>query len=238
MITLCILCVNTAMIVTSCCHGYGASASSSFLLCWIIHFFCFLPVTLSTPAFFFYMLIYYFQLPAPEWRRGCSTVLEVFVRLCVCVLVVHVYAHPFKHPHLPRLNRHWNRCATMGKINFLIRDPPLQPARASVSAACSYKNVLFLPLPFINLLSAQAWILSSLSITIHLQSHLAAYIKLAFFPRELAAFTCSTSDRISRLSGDLSRKVKHQSAKRVLYTAAHLGFSPGTYTLIGSVGVW
>ena len=54
------------------------------------------------------------------------------------------------------------------------------------------------------------------SITIHLQSHMAAYIKTSF----------KTSDEICRLSGDLSRKVKHQSGKRVLARGAHLRFPP------------
>lgn len=49
--------------------------------------------------------------------------------------ILHVYVCPFKHPHLPRLYHHWNQCATMGKINFLIRDPPLQ-LRASHLPTC------------------------------------------------------------------------------------------------------
>ncbi len=70
--------------------------------------------------------------------------------LCLfkCVCVVLMYVCPYKHPHLPPLYHHWNWCATMGKINFSLRESPLQPAfylptcpvTASIFATCTHKK--------------------------------------------------------------------------------------------------
>lgn len=128
----------------------------------------------------------------------------------------------FKHVH--RSTFAPSKCATMGKINFLLGDllssKSLCPVTAPVSATCIHKTHSFASLhlsttfPFVLRLVLN---LNYYSPAVSLGCIHPSGFKFSF-SRQPAGFIRIISDGICGLSGDLSSKVKHQSGKCVFST--------------------